>query len=124
MQEKSITFAIQIVNLVKDIQQNQKEFILTKQLLRSGTAIGAMLSESEFAESNADFIHKQSVALKEANETRYWLLILNKTKYLDIDKFNIIFSANYEIIKMLISSINTLKQKNKNQLSYFKTFIF
>jgi four helix bundle protein len=114
MQEKSITFAIQIVNLVKDIQQNQKEIILTKQLLRSGTAIGAMLSESEFAESNADFIHKQSVALKEANETRYWLLILNKTKYLDIDKFNIIFSANYEIIKMLISSINTLKQKNKN----------
>ncbi len=114
MQEKSIAFAIQIVNLVKDIQQNQKEFILTKQLLRSGTSIGAMLSEGEFAESNADFIHKQSVALKEANETRYWLIILNKTGYLNTEKFNVYFLSIYEIIKMLISSINSLKQKNKN----------
>ncbi|MBP1672795.1 MAG: hypothetical protein H6Q25_610 [Bacteroidetes bacterium] len=114
MQEKSISFAIQIVNLIKDIQQNQKEFILTNQLLRSGTAIGAMLSEGEFAESNADFIHKQSVALKEANETKYWLIILYKTGYLHSDKFNFYYSSNYEIIKMLISSIKSLKQKNKN----------
>lgn len=113
LQEKSLSFAIQIVYLVKDIQQNQKEYILTRQLLRSSTAIGAMISEAEFAESHADFIHKLTVALKEANETKYWLKILNKTDYLGVDKYNFFFSSNYEIIKMLISSINTLKQKYK-----------
>jgi four helix bundle protein len=113
IQEKSLSFAIQIVYLVKDIQQNQKEYILTRQLLRSGTAIGAMISEAEFAESHADFIHKLAVALKEANETKYWLVILHETGYLQTEKFNIFFTSNYEIIKMLISSINTLKQKSK-----------
>jgi four helix bundle protein len=113
IQEKCISFATQIVYLVKEIQKNQKEFVLTKQLLRSGTAIGAMLMESEFAESHADFIHKLAIALKEANETRYWLIILNKTDYLEDEFFNNYYSTNYEIVKMLISSINTLKQKGK-----------
>lgn len=82
--------------------------------MRSGTSIGAMLSESEIAESNADFIHKQYIALKEANETRYWLIIHNKTGYLNTENFNVYFLSVYEIIKMLISSINNLKQKIKN----------
>ena len=69
--QKSVAFGIRIVKVCRFLQENKKEFVLSKQLLRSGTAIGAMIKESEFAESKADFIHKLSIALKEANETKY-----------------------------------------------------
>ena len=80
--DKSIQFALRIVMLYKFLCDIKREYILSKQLLRSGTAIGALVRESEHAESKADFIHKLSIALKEANETDYWLFILKESEYL------------------------------------------
>ena len=80
MQDKSYAFAVRIVKLCIHLNEN-KEFVLSKQLLRSGTAVGALLREAEFAQSTADFINKQSIALKEANETIYWLDLLHDTDY-------------------------------------------
>ena len=81
--DKSFAFAVRIVNLNKFLVAEKKEYVLSKQILRSGTAIGALIREAQQAESNADFVHKLSIALKEANETDYWLLLLSKTKYIE-----------------------------------------
>lgn len=86
IKNKSFNFAVRIVNLNKFLQ-DKKEFILSKQILRSGTSVGAMIRESEHAESNADFIHKLAIAQKEANETMYWLELLYNTKYIDKKMF-------------------------------------
>lgn len=86
IKEKSFAFAIDIVNLYK-VLTDRKEFVLSKQLLRSGTSIGANVRESEHAQSKADFIHKLSISLKEANETEYWLDLLYETKYLSDIEF-------------------------------------
>lgn len=83
--------------------------MLSKQLLRSGTAIGALISESEFAQSKADFVHKLSIALKEANETNYWLELLKDTSYISNEQYDQFHPHCKEIIKMLVSSIKTLK---------------
>ena len=80
--DKSFDFAVRIVNLNKYLNNEQKEYVLSKQLLRSGKSIGANVSEAERAQSKADFISKMSIALKEANETNYWLKLLYKTDYL------------------------------------------
>ena len=80
--DKSFDFAVRIVNSNKYLNNEQKEYVLSKQLLRSGTSIGANVSEAERAQSKADFISKMSIALKEANETNYWLKLLYKTDYL------------------------------------------
>lgn len=109
---KSYSFAIRIVKAYKFLSTEQKEFVLSKQLLRSGTAVGALIRESEHAESKADFIHKMSIALKEANETEYWLLLLHDTDYLDKKSFESIVSDCQELIKLLVSIIKTAK-KNK-----------
>jgi four helix bundle protein len=79
---KSFEFALKIVKLHKYLAEDRKEYVLSKQLLRSGTSIGAMVRESEHAKSKADFIHKRSIALKEANDTEYWLELLYKSDYL------------------------------------------
>jgi four helix bundle protein len=79
VKEKSFCFAVRIVNLSKYLVEQKREFVLSKQILRSGTAIGALIRESEHAESKADFIHKLSIALKEANETDYWIDLLHQT---------------------------------------------
>lgn len=76
LENKSLLFALRIINAYKYITQDKQEYILSKQLLRSGTSVGAMIREAEFAESKMDFIHKLNVALKEANETRYRLMLL------------------------------------------------
>ena len=110
MQEKSYVFAIQIVKLCQQLNDD-KEFILSKQLLRSGTAIGALLREAEFAQSTADFINKQSVALKESNETNYWLNLLHDTKLIDDQSFRALESECKELVAMLVSSIKKLKTK-------------
>jgi four helix bundle protein len=83
LQEKCFNFAIRIVNLYKYLCEVKKEFVLSKQLLRSGTAIGALQSEGYFAESKLDFIHKYGIAQKECNETIYWLKLIHKTDYID-----------------------------------------
>ena len=109
--EKSFNFAIRIVNLYKYLIETKKEFVLSKQLLRCGTSIGANVSESKEAQSKKDFISKLSISLKEARETEYWLNLLKETNYLNINEYNSIFNDLGEIIKILVSIIKTSKEK-------------
>lgn len=110
IKEKSFLFAIEIVSLYKVLVE-RKEYVLSKQLLRSGTSIGANVRESEHAQSKADFIHKLSISLKEANETEYWLDLLFETNYLTEVEFKKIKPKTIEILKLLTSIINTSKTK-------------
>lgn len=107
---KSFLFSIRIVNLYKFLIQEKKEFVISKQLLRSGTSIGALVRESEHAESKADFIHKLSIALKEANETEYWLDLLKETEFISEKEYISIQADIKEILKLLVSIIKTSKQ--------------
>ena len=106
---KSFFFAIEIIKLSKSLMESKREYVLSKQVLRSGTSIGAMVRESEHAESKNDFIHKLSIALKEANETEYWLLLLRESQYLTSDETESILKSIVEIIKLLTSIIKTSK---------------
>ena len=108
---KSFNFALRIIKLSQFLNFEKKEFILSKQLLRSGTAIGALVRESEQAESKRDFIHKLAIAQKEANETDYWLELLYQSDYLNQTQFQSIKSDIIEINKILASVIITTKQK-------------
>ena len=108
VKEKSYFFAIQIIELYK-ILINKQEFVLSKQLLRSGTAVGALVQESEHAESKKDFIHKLSISLKEANETTYWLNLLFDTKYITKTEFDKINDLNIELIRLLVTIIKSSK---------------
>ncbi|NMR34687.1 four helix bundle protein [Chryseobacterium aquaticum] len=110
LKEKSLLFSIDIVHLYKKLAEN-KEFVMSKQMLRSGTAAGALIREAEFAQSKADFINKLSIALKEANETQYWLELLFKTNFLNTELFHLHTKQNDELISMLTASIKTSKQK-------------
>lgn len=106
---KSVEFAIRVVQVYQFLCEVKKEFVLAKQLLKSGTAIGAMIREAEHAQSRADFLHKMSIALKEANETGYWLLLLKEGKYLTEEQYNrLIFSAT-ELVRLLVSIVKKLK---------------
>ena len=107
--EKSFAFALRIVKLSKYLQFDSKEYVLSKQVLRSGTAIGALVREAEHAESKPDFTHKMNVALKEANETVYWLELLHRTGYLDDAMFDSISSDALELIKILASIVKTCR---------------
>jgi four helix bundle protein len=111
--EKSLVFAIKVVQFCRLLQEQKKEFVLSKQFMRSGTAIGALIREADYAESKLDFIHKLHIALKEANETEYWLIILKESKLMSIEEFNVMENENKELLKLLISSIKTLKAKYK-----------
>jgi four helix bundle protein len=110
LRDKSYDFAIQIVKLCQNLQVDKKEYILSKQLLKCGTAIGALIREAEFAQSKADFVNKMSIALKEANETKYWHSILKDTNNLDIKTFENLYYICNELIAMLVSSIKTAKK--------------
>ena len=112
IKEKSFVFALDIIQLYKTLSQNKKEFVLSKHLLRSGTSIGANVREAEYAESKSDFIHKLAIALKEANETEYWIELLNASDYLTSDEFNYIKLKVTEQLKLLTSIINTTKINN------------
>jgi four helix bundle protein len=109
LREKSYQFAIQIVKLSQLLQQDQKEFVLSKQLLRSGTAVGALIREAEFGQSKADFINKMSISLKEANETEYWLSLLKDTDFISEDQFVRLRSDCRELIAMLVATVKTAK---------------
>lgn len=113
VKNKSFTFALRIVKLYQFLCEQKKEFVLSKQLLRSGTAVGALVREAEQAESPADFIHKMAIALKEANETEYWIELLFQANYIDETAYNSIKSDSTEILKLLISIIKTTKQNAK-----------
>jgi four helix bundle protein len=106
---KSFEFAVKIVKLVKSIQDQKKEFLLTKQLIRSGTSIGANIREGNKAESKADFIHKLSVAQKECSETIYWLELLRETDYINEEQFSILNTQAVELIKLLTSILKSSK---------------
>ena len=110
---KSFSFALRIVKLYQFLSIEQKEFVLSKQLLRSGTAIGALVREAEHAESKLDFVHKLAIAQKEANETDYWLELLFQSEYLNEIQFQSLNSDIAEINKILASIIITTKQKLK-----------
>jgi len=109
LKNKSFGFAVRIVKPYKYLCDEKKEFVLSKQVLRSGTSVGAMVREAEHSESKSDFIHKMAIAQKEINETIYWLELLNATEYLSVEMFNSLNNDAVEIIKMLTSSIKTAK---------------
>jgi four helix bundle protein len=113
IKNKSFHFAIRVVKLYKFLQENKKESTLSKQLLRSGTAIGALVREAQNAESTADFVHKLGMAQKENDETLYWLELLFETEYLDEKEFISIQTDSLELLKMIRSAIITSKQKVK-----------
>lgn len=110
LQEKSFRFAIRIVNLSKILRTQRKEYTLSNQLLRSGTSIGANISEAQHAQSRADFLSKLNIALKECSETEYWLRLLAATEYLSHDEFQSIYSDCDELMKILVSSVKTMKE--------------
>ena len=107
---KSYAFAIRIVNAYKFLTDTRKEFVLSKQLLRSGTAIGALVAEAHHAQRSADFLNKMNIALKEANETSYWLSLLMDTGYLEQQVYDSISMDCSELIALLVSIVKTLKQ--------------
>ena len=109
LRDKSFVFAIRIVNLYKYLCEESKEYIMSKQVMRSGTSVGAMIREAEYSESKADFIHKLAIAQKEINETLYWLELLQETEYISNKEFESIYLDATEIIKMITSSIKTVK---------------
>lgn len=109
IQEKSFAFAVRVVKLSLFLKQEQSEHILSRQLLRSGTAIGALYREAQHAESKADFIHKLAIAQKECNETMYWLELLHATDYLTQNQFESMYEDACELIKLLTSIIKASK---------------
>lgn len=105
LKDKSFAFAVRIVNMCKFLSDNKKEFILNKQVLRSGTAIGALYREAEHAESKQDFIHKLSIAQKECNETIYWLDLLKTTNYIEDAEHKSLRNDCDELMALLVSII-------------------
>ncbi len=110
---QSISFAVPIINLVKDLK-SKHETIISNQIGRSGTSIGANIREAQYAHGKPDFISKLQIALKEANETGYWLELLYKTNYIDEQTYKTLGAACASIRVMLIASINTAKETNEN----------
>ncbi len=111
MRDKAKNFAKKIVILCREIKANQKEAVLTNQLLRSGTSIGANLHEAQYAQGTKDFISKFEIALKECYETEYWLELLYETGYILEEQYKPLQNDCGAIRRMLIASINTIKNK-------------
>lgn len=112
LKSKSFAFAIRCIKLYKNLVETKKEFVLSKQLLRSGTSIGANIREAQNAQSKADFIHKLSISQKECDETLYWLELLVETNFISKEEFNSINNEGMELLRMLRSAIITTKKNN------------
>ena len=110
LKEKSYAFAIGIVKLARQLQLDHKEYVLSSQVLRSGTAVGALVREAEFGESKADFRSKMSIALKEANETEYWLALLKDTDMMSTESFSELHPMCLELIAMIVATVKTTKR--------------
>ncbi len=108
--EKSIAFSIRLIKLYKILTEERKEYILSKQLLRSGTAIGALIREAEHAQSKADFLNKMNIALKEANENDYWILLLYRGEFIQEKEYLSVSEDCNELIKMLVKIVKTTKE--------------
>lgn len=119
LREKSLAFAIRIVKFNKYLKEDLKEYVLSKQILRSGTSVGALIRESENASSLKDFIHKLSIALKEADETQYWLELLFKSEVITQTVFESLNHDAEELVKLLVASLKTSKSNNKILNSQF-----
>ncbi len=113
--EKSFKFAVRIVHLYQYFTREKKEYVMAKQLLRCGTSIGANIAEAQMGQSKPDFISKMSIALKEANETEYWLRLLNCTDYLNDQEF----SSLYEDIQELLGLLIAICKSAKNNFTFF-----
>ena len=109
IEEKSFHFSVRIVKLCRFLQENKKEYILSKQLMRSGTSIGANIIESQQAQSRADFVSKLNIALKEAVETNYWLRLLHATDYLTDSEYTSMITNCKELEKLLTAIIKTTR---------------
>lgn len=112
LHNKSYAFARRIINMVKYIDCPYKMVSLTNQIFRSGTAVGALVREEKFAQSPSDFINKLHIALKECNETIYWLNLLHDTNFIDEKEYNSMVQDSKELLALLISSIKTVKKRN------------
>ena len=110
IEQRSYKFALRIVRAYKFLSRQHNEFVLSKQLLRSGTSIAAMMREAKFAQSRADFVNKASVALKEANETLYWIELLHDSEYIDDRTFESIHNEAHEITSILASIVKSTKE--------------
>jgi len=109
VKNKSFEFALSVVKMAKYLQDEKREYVLSKQLLRSGTAIGALIREAEHAESIKDFIHKMNIALKEANETLYWFDLLLGSEYIERSSIEVLRNNCEELLRLLISIVKTSK---------------
>lgn len=113
LRTKSFAYATRIVKLCRHLQLSKHEFTLSRQLLRSGTAVGALIHEAEFGQSRADFISKMSIALKEANESVYWLMLLKECKDIEDKLSESFISDGKELIAILVTTIKTTKKSEK-----------
>ena len=113
VKEKSFQFAIRIVNLYKYLQEEKKEFVLSKQVLKSGTSIGANINEAQQGQSKKDFLKKMNISLKECTETKYWIELLSATDYMTNEQKGSILSDCIEIEKMLTSIVKTTSDSLK-----------
>ena len=111
LKDKSKAFALRVIRLYKYLCEEKKEYILSKQLLRSGTSIGANISEAFYGQSEADFVSKLSIAQKETGETMYWLELLHESEYLKRNEYDSIYSDAEELVRLLTSSIKTVKER-------------
>ncbi len=109
--EKALDFAVRVVNMYKHLYYKDGEKVMSKQVLRSGTSIGANISEALGAESKADFIHKMQIAQKEAHETRYWIELLHRTDYLETTIYHSMLQDTEELLRILTAIINTAKER-------------
>ncbi len=118
MLDRAKGLAVEIVNLCRSIQEERREYVMTNQLLRCGTSIGANIHESKYAQSKADFVSKMQIALKECYETEYWLELLVRTGFLPAERYDALQTSCGTLRRMLISSINTAKRKiNSSSMS-------
>ena len=109
--DKSYDFALRVIKLYKFLVSEKKEFVLSKQLLRSGTAVGALIKEAEHAQSKADFLNKMNISLKEANESEYWLELLRDSEYISEAESNSMIADCSELVKLLASIVKSTKSK-------------
>jgi len=114
LKTKSYNFALRIVRFFQFLRKEKKEYVLSKQILKSGTAIGALIREAEFGQSRADFVNKMQISLKEANETDYWLNILRDTGYINDKMFQSLDDDCQELIRLLVATVKTAKKRITN----------
>ena len=115
LRDKSLNLAVRIIKMCRYLREEKREFDISRQLFRSGTNPGAMVRESEYAESGIDFVHKLGIAQKELNETRYWLDLLLASDYINSQEYKSIMNDADEVMRLVTSSIKTRKKNIENE---------